>query len=246
MTLIVEALNRIARECSVRPPTSWVTATRDDQVELRDDFMLQTVEDIQDRLNLPEPMGAKVKLSALSSTIDADGSRVFALPSTFKRLHRSELAVYDAEQDRPAVPVPDDGVYAFLTDTGTAGIVHYYQIKGYQGNFKLTMYRDPGATPDISVFFNTYYWKASAGGTLGATFTDETDVLIMPRRLLEAGTVWRFRERRGLSYDDKYAEYERLIQRFANDIRGRRKLSFAPPAKDVRWQDLVPSFIPSS
>lgn len=250
MTLITDALNRVARQCSVRPPSSWVTATRDDHVELRDDYLLQTVEDIQDRVDLPAPVGASVKLSELTSTTTTDpvfGTiRAFTLPENFKRLHREEIAIYDAEQDRPAVPVPQDGAFSFLKDTGTAGIVHYYQLSGYDGNFTLTMYRDPGASPNMVMHYNTVNWMASSAGVVGSVFATEEDVLALPRRVVEAGTVYRFRERRGLPYADKFSEYETYIQRLANDIRQRRKVSFGQPDKNVRWQDLVPSFIPSS
>ena len=50
MTTVVEALNRIARQCSIKAPSSWVSATRDDHVSLRDDFLNETVEDILERV----------------------------------------------------------------------------------------------------------------------------------------------------------------------------------------------------
>ena len=68
----------------------------------------------------------------------------------------------------------------------------------------------------------------------------------MPRTVVESGTVWRYRERRGLPYLDKYNEYEAKMARLSNDTRARRVVSFGETDNNVRWQDLVPAFIPSS
>lgn len=244
MTTVVESLNRIARACSVKAPSSWVTATRDDQVELREDFLSETVQDVLERVDLPSPIGASVNLSTLSSSTNADGSRTFTLPTDFLREHRDDLAVYDSLQDRPCVPVPSDGVFEFIADTGTAGVVHYFQVRGYEGAFTITLYDDPGSTADIVLKYNTDNWLIN-GGTAGSDFTAEDDVLLLPRRVVEAGTTWRFRERHGLDFLNKYNEYEALIARMSNDRRSRRIVSMGEP-EHVRWQDLVPAFIPSS
>lgn len=245
MTTIVDALNRIARQCSIKAPTSWVTATRDDHVELRDDFFLETVDDILERVDLPSPIGAQVVLSTLSSATNTDESRTFTLPTTFKRLHRDQWAVYDPDQDRPCVPVSTDGEFTYLTDTGTAGIVHYYVLEGYDENWDLKIYRDPGSDASITLSYNTKNWMANGSGTAGSMFTAEDDVLLLPRRIVETGAIWRFRERRGLPYQDRYADYEAQIARLSNDRRNRRVIDMGE-REAVRWQDLVPAFIPSS
>lgn len=245
MATIVDSLNRIARQCSVKAPSSWVTATRDDHVELRDDFMLEAVDDILDRVDLPSPIGAQVVLSTLASSTNTDGSRTFILPSTFKQLHRNEWSIYDPDQDRPCIPITQDGLFTYIADTGTAGVVHYFVLEGYEGNWTLKFYRDPGSTSTITVSYNTVNWMANAG-TAGSTFTDETDVFLLPRRLVESGTVWRYRERKGMPYLDKYNEYEALIARLSNDRRARRAIDMGGHESTIRWQDLVPAEIPPS
>jgi hypothetical protein len=239
MTTIVDALNRIARQCSIKAPTSWVTATRDDHTEIRDDFLSEAVDDILERVDLPSPIGAQ-------TTITGDGSETYTLPTNFKRLHRDELAVYDQTLDRPAMPITDDGMYTHIKDLGTAGIIRYYKLSGYDGNYSISFYNEPSASNTLVISYSTDYWMADSGGTAGNMFSSEDDVLLLPRRVVEAGTVWRFRERRGLPYLDKYNEYEILVQRLGNDTRSRRKVNFGGPDKNVRWQDLIPSFIPAS
>lgn len=238
MTTVVQALNRIARQCSVSPPSSWVTTSGQAAVEIRDDFFLETVDDILDRVDLPSPVGAQ-------TTIAGTGAETYSLPTNFKRLHRDELAVYDVQLDRPCVPITTDGEYTYLKDQGTAGVVRYYKVTGYDGNFEISFYDEPTASNSITLSYSTVNWMATSGGTAGSIFTAETDVLLLPRRLVEAGTVWRYRERRGLPYEDKYSEYEALLARTISDQRGRRVVSFGE-RKMARWQDLIPSFIPES
>jgi len=244
MTTISEALNRIARQCSMSAPSSWVTATRADHVELRDDFLQETVSDIADRVDAPAPISKAQTLTGGSGTTNADGSETFALNSDFLRLQRNALAVYDPQQDRPVIPITSDGRWDLLTDTGATGVIKYYQTAGYEGAFTMTLYNGPATGDTYQVNYITNLWMADASGTVGSLFTAETDILLFPRRLVETGTVWRARERRGLPYLDKYNEYEALMTRFANDRRGRRVVHMGEPARDVRWQDLVPAFIP--
>lgn len=239
MTLVTEALNRIARQCSVTLPSSWVTATRTDHVEIRDDFLLETVADIQDRVDLPSPIGKQ-------TTITGDGSETYSLPSDFKRLARDQFAVYDVALDRPVMPITSDGQWTYTKDIGTTGVMRYYRVTGYDGNFSISLYDEPSAAVDVTVSYVSTLWMASSGGTAGDTLTAEDDVLLLPRRIVEAGAVWRFRERRGLPYLDKYNEYEALLARLSNDSRGRRIVNMSGTTKDVRWQDLIPSYIPSS
>lgn len=238
MTTIVEALNRIARQCSVKAPSSWVTASQDAHVELRDDFLAETVDDILDRIDLPSPIGAQ-------TTITGTGAETYSLPSAFKRLHRTDLAVYDTQLDRACVPIPSDGLYTYIKDQGTAGTIRFYKVTGYEGNYSISFYDEPATGLEITVSYSTVNWMVTVGGTQGSTFTAEDDILLLPRRLVESGTVWRFRERRGLPYQDKYNEYEALIARTINDTRGMRVISMAEKPS-VDWRDLVPSYIPDS
>lgn len=237
MTLIVDALSRAARQCSVTAPSSWLSATEDEHVEIRDDFLLETVEDIQDRIDLPSPIGAQY-------TIAGDGSETYSMPSQFKRLQRDVMAVYDQSLERPCVPVTDDGSWTHLKETGTTGVYKFYRLTGYEGNYSLSIYSEPST--NIVVSYVTNYWMATSGGTVGSALTDTDDVLLLPRRLVEAGIVWRFRERRGLPFQDKFMEYEVMMSRLSNDSRGRRNINFAEPVANVRWQELVPAVIPSS
>lgn len=242
MTTVVEALDRIARQCGVKAPSSWVTAARDDHVSLRDDFLRETIDDVLDRCDLPAPVANQQVLTGGAGSTQSDGSERFTLNSDFRRLQRDDYAIYDPQQDRPVVPVTDDGIWDYLTDIGATGVIKYFRQAGYEGAYTLDIYKAPATGDTYKVNYISNKWLISSG--VGAeTFTSETDILVLPRRVVEAGTVWRFRERQGLPYTDKMMEYESLIARMSNDRRGRRKVNMGGKSF-VRWQDLVPSFIP--
>lgn len=236
-TLVTAALDRIARQCAVTPPTSWITATRLDHVEIRDDFFMETIDDILERIDLPSPIAGQVQITGT-------GAETYDLPADFRRLQRDEMAVYDPQLDRRLVPITNDGEWTYLKDIGTTGIIHYYRLRGFDGNWQIDIYTEPPTGRVIEVHYITNNWMANEAGTVGEALTSETDVLILPRRLVETGTVWRYRERRGLPYQDKYNEYEMLLARLSNDTRGRRKVQFGEPVMNVKWQDKIPSWIP--
>ncbi len=238
MTLVVDILARAARQCSVLPPGNWLTATAQTSVEFLD-FLSETIDDIQERVDLTGPMSKTI-------TITGDGGEEYALPADFKRLHRSRFAVYEKQRTRrECIPVTSDGDWEYMKELGVAGVNRYYRQRGYDGAFVLDFYRPPETGIEISVSYVSTAWLTN-GGTEKSNFTDSGDVCYLPRRLIEAGIVFRFRERKGLEFTDKQAEYEALLARMSNDTRGRRAINFGPVPQRNPWDVPVPDFIPES
>lgn len=251
-TRVVDVLNRAARQCGVKPPSSWVSATRDDHVSLRDDFLLETVTDILDRFDFPPPISNDQDFTVGNpdSRLMPDGSRWFPVNTEVRRLQRHPFAVYDVQQQRPVLQVMDDGAWTHLTETGASGASKYYQLRGFPGEYQLYVFPAPGVGETIRIHYVSRKWirRGEVGNyetTSGEEFSADTDILALPAPPVTAGIVWRFRERQGLPYQDKYSEYEAQLARMNNDMRLRRVISMGGKAH-VRWQDLVPSFIPSS
>ena len=236
MALIVDVLNRIARHCSISTPSSWITATADEYVEIRDDFLRETVNDLLDRVDWPQPVGAQY-------TVTGTGAATYALPTDFRRLQRNKFSVYDDNLDAPGIPVTTDGDWVELLDSGIAGADRFYRIKGYDGAWEIEVESALDTGNEIILSYVTNNWMASASGTVGDMFTAADDVLILPDRLVEVGTIWRWRERKGLPFQDKYSEFNMLLSRYLNDARGRRVVSFKR-GRPVRWTDRIPAFIP--
>jgi hypothetical protein len=251
-TLVVEVLNRAARQCGVKAPSSWVTATRDDHVSIRDDFLIETVADILDRFDFAAPIANSTTFTVedANSRLMADGSRWFPMNPEMRRLQRHPLAVYDVGQQRPVLPVSDDAQWTHLVTTGASGASKYYQLRSFPGEGQLYVYPAPGVGETIKVHYVSEKWIRS--GALGdytttgkLAFTDDADILALPADPVTAGIVWRYRERQGLPFMDKYNEYEAKLARMSNDSRSRRVVNMGQ-RKDVRWQDLIPVWIPPS
>lgn len=235
--LITDALTRAARQCSIRAPSSWLSASALEHMEIRDDFLVDTADDILDRVDLPSPIGGQ-------TTITGTGVETYALPANFRRVQRDRLAVYDTLYDDGAVPVTSDGAWTELDQLGITGAQRYYRVTGYDGAFSISFQTELAIGNTVIVHYMTTSW-AALSGTAKAVFTDPSDILLLPNRLVEAGIIWRWRERKGLPFQDKYAEYEALLSRLANDSRGRRIVRMGQ-SKPVRWQDRVPAFIPDT
>lgn len=242
MTTIVQVLDRCARECSVDPQTDWTAATDEGAVALRDDFLLETVDEIQDRVDLPDPFSGK---KSLTSTDDKVGS-YFSMPADFKRLHLDINAVYDTGQDRPCVPVTSDGDWTHLQEWGATGAERYYRLNGYDEAFGIQFDADLAAGDTIEVHYVSKNWMVTSGGTEGSAFTAVTDILLYPRKLIEAGIVKRFRERNGLDYMSKLGEFERELHRLANTSKSRRVVRFGDREKWSPFDVPVPNYIPEA
>ena len=240
MTTVVSALDRAARQVSIDPPTSWVTASDDEHLELRDDFMLETVEDIRDRIDWARPIA---KIHTLTGT----GAGTYTLPSNFVRLQRGRAAVYETTTVRRAmIPAVSDDYWTHLQEIGSTGADRYYQVRGYEGNYTISIYREPAASISVEIHYISDVWVVK-DDVEKSKFTDPSDVLLFPRRLIEAGVVWRYRERKGLDPTAKFAEYETLLGRYSADLRGRREIVFGDRYANVRpWDVPVPDQIPTS
>lgn len=238
MTTVAAVLDRCARECSVPVPTGWAAATRLAHVELRDDFLPETVAELLDRIDLPAPIGKQ-------TTITGDGSESYDLPSDFRRLARDRLAVYETTTLRRAgTPVATDGAWTHLNQIGTAGSERFYAIEGYDGAHTIKFEADLSSGRTVVVSYVSNVW-AKNGSTEKTAFTDEDDVILLPRRVVELGTIWRFRARKGFAYEDVAARYEAEISRLTMDSRGIRAIDFTGgggEAKPMRFP--VPDYIP--
>ncbi len=239
MSTVVDTLKRAARQCSVSQPSSWVLATDDTSLEVKD-FLDETVGDILDRIDPPSPIGVQ-------TTLTTTGAETYSLPSDFRRLQRDASAVFETtNQRRPLIPVSNDGEWTHLKEIGSTGAERYFRVDGYDGNHTISIFENPSASTGIVVSYVTNNWLATSAGVVGSTLANEDDVLLLPRRLVEAGIVWRFRERKGLPAADRHADYEAQLARLSNDSRTRRKIGFGVTAARAPWDVPVPDFIPAS
>lgn len=234
-TLVTDILDRAARQASVPAPSNWATSTEQGIVEMRD-FLAETVDDILERVDLPSPL-------IQTTTIAGTGAETYALPTDFKRLIRGPLAVYETAPVRRRVwPVADAGQWSDMDNFQAFGGQRFYRITGYDGAHSISLLDEPATGASFTVHYVTTKWLTDAT----STFTSTGQLTYMPRRLLETGVVWRARERKGMEYEPKQAEYEALLARLANDARGLRVIAFGGPEPRSIWDHPVPDVIPSA
>lgn len=240
MTTIVDALDRIARQCSIDTPASWVSATEDEYAEIRDDFLSECVDDLLRRVDWADPISK-------TTTVSGDGSEDYDLPADFKRLQKDEAAVYEtANVRRTGTPVTSEGQWTHIKEIGTGAGHRYYRLRGYDGAYQISLYPNPASGESVKVHYVSNLWMANSSGTAGSVFTDADDVLLLPRTLVETGVVYRWRRRKGLQYVDAMRDHEIMLAEYANRSNVRRKVSFGPTQPVSPWQIPVPDFIPSS
>lgn len=249
MTRITAILDRAARQCSITPPDSWITTSTLAHVEMRDDFLLETIEELHKRLDWGSPIARQV-------TIKGDGvTEDHALPSDFVRITREPNAVYqNVNNQRRGYSMLRDGDWTELKTFGTGGGNLFYKIQGYEGNYTISLYPTlsagaPGGFSDgVVVSYISTRWTVNEFGAYSDVFDDPNEDTIFPRRILELGIVWRFRRRKGLPFEDVLAEYESWIAVKANENRGNMVVSTGPSANEDThpMRVPVPDYIPSS
>jgi hypothetical protein len=240
MSTVVASLDRIARQCSLGTPANWITASEDEYKEIRDDFLLECVDDLLRRVDWADPIS---KLA----TISGDGSEDYDLPADFRRLQNDRAAVYEtANVRRTGTPVTTEGQWTHIKELGTGAGHRYYRLRGYDGNYQISFYPNPTSGESIKVHYVSDLWMANSSGTPGSAFTDADDVLLLPRTMIETGVVYRWRLRKGLEYMDVQREHEFMIAEHANRSNVVRKVSFGPTQPTSPWQIPIPDFIPDS
>lgn len=240
MVAVATAMNTVARECSVTPPASWVSATELTHVELRDDFLYQGVEELQDRVDWPAPVG-KVQ------DITGDGSTSFDLNADFKRLVRKQAIYESANTRRFGVPFTSEGEYQYVTDLGTAGAYRYFRTAGYDGAFSIEFYPATATGDAIKVAYVSNLWKATSGGVLGSEWTNDDDVLIYPRRLFELAVIFRFKRKKSLPHADVLQEFELKLSREGNDAKLIRVVDGSDVASESKPMRVpIPDFLPGA
>lgn len=240
MPTVAEVMDKVARECRASVPTDWVAATLPTYMELKD-LLSETADDLLERVDWPDPISK-------DTTITGDGSETYSLPSDFKRLTRDDLAVYETTTTRRAgIPVATRGAWTHLEEMGSAGASRFYRLSGDEENgHEISFFQDLATGDEVIVSYVSRNWLTIAG-TGGYAWTDTSAILLFPRRLIEMGVSWRFRQRKGLPYIAKMNEYEGALARAANDRRGVKKVCFGDGGEDYKPMRVpVPDFIPSS
>lgn len=101
-----------------------------------------------------------------------------------------------------------DTQWAQTIALAVSGTVDYFRMAGDW----LLIY--PGHTASNTygyTYMSQYGVQATAAGALKETFTVDSDVSLMPSRILRAGLEWRWRQTKGMQYAEEMETYELLL-----------------------------------
>jgi hypothetical protein len=233
--LIKDAMDDAARECSITPPASWLSATGSNELQFRT-FLKDTARELLQR----HAWGA---VSTDTSFTGAASS--FTLPDDFLRVHPDENAVFETAPNRRIVkPIPVRGDWTEITEWNWTGAQRYYRLRGGTIDFLAAL----PASGVVKMAYLKTKWLQSSGGTAKALWDDIADVSLIPGHLLQLGVTWRWRRHKGIVYADRRAEFESEFARAAGDDGPRRKVDFSGDNGTFRnpFDMPVPDFIPSA
>lgn len=215
MDTLKSAMDDAATECSLNVPSLFATNTTASYAQLKR-YMYSTAKELLSRHDWA--------VLTLDQTITGDGGDTYDLAADFGRLTRrdevDEPAVWSDGMQRVYRPVTSNGGWTVLTSMGAAG-TYGYRVVGTQIQFTQNI----AASETVTVSYVSNAWISSAGSKV-ATWADDADFTYLPARLIELGTTWRWRRKRGLEFASYQGEFEMEFSRFANDDRSIRKISF--------------------
>lgn len=105
-----------------------------------------------------------------------------------------------------------------------------------QGVFMMTP--APAAGQTIAFEYISTNWAKSAGLVGQATFQADTDMSYLDEDLITLGLIWRFRMRRGLSYEEERADYDAAVERAIARDGGAPVLTLVPRPVDPNRANL--------
>ena len=239
MTTVASVVDRAARRCSITPPSSWISSTTATGLEFKD-ILNEVVEELRDRLDLPDPITQE-------QVISGDGSASYSLNSDFYRLTRDEWAVFETTSTRRScIPVTTNGAWTYLEDIGSAAGNRYYRLAGDEDDgFTIEFYRPLETGDSVTVSYITRNWLRISS-TEGETWSDAAAELLWPPVVVRLGIIAKFRERKGLQYNADMARYEAYLSRSTNDRRGIKTINMGGPEPRSPWDIPPPDFVPSS
>lgn len=221
--------------CGLERP-SFAVANTDQTVR---EFVLQAQFEGDELARTVDWRGLKVV-----ATITGDGSStVFDLPSDFHRFMPGERFWLADSPGTSLRRVSDDEMSAIKSNVA-APIYPVWRLLGDQIEF----YDAPDTGKVINTEYRTLHWIINSDLTTRyLRWNSDTDIALVPERILTLGTVYRWKRSKGFPYEAEQAEYERQkayevsvnSQRPTINVMGRSKLSSSGETS-VSW---VPSVI---
>lgn len=169
-------------------------------------------------------------LQRLHSFATSDGVAEYDLPDDYDRLvNDTEWNRSNAEPLLGPVGLRDwETIKSGLI--GSGGVHDRYSIRRSSTSSTRVIHLDPtpSSAETLVLWYISNYWCESASGDGQTAWAADTDVLLLPKRLMVLGTTVRYKRSRGLEYASEAAEYADVLEREKGNDAPARPLSMTP------------------
>ena len=130
--------------------------------------------------------------------------------------------IWNRSQRRPIFGPKTPAEWQQLKAQFVQGPWYQYVIRGFDILFTPV----PAAGDSCFFEYMTNAWATDGAGAVGKTsMTLDSDVALIPERLITLGVIWRFQQAKGLDYSASYEKYDRAIADAMARDGGKPKLS---------------------
>lgn len=144
-------------------------------------------------------------------SIAGDGvSSNFAIPEDFTRFAPGEVMWEVGGVWQTLKHVSDEEMLALQSDSVSI-LRPVWRFYGDDIQFYPTL----PAGQVLNYEYRSEYWVTDSSGTTGKPRpTADSDLFRLPENLLKLGLIWRFRQDRGLNYDEDFRSYQNALSRY--------------------------------
>lgn len=234
--LIKTYMDRAARQCSVTPPSNWITDT-DTNIQVLMGCLEDEISELLDRHDWNQ--------CTLTESITGTGATSYDLPTHFRRLCRQPNAVYETTGNkRPLIELSNNADWTEMLAWNTTGGNRYYRLQGKS----IEVYDALPTDNVVKVQYVSNRWVLKDDGSTEAAWSNASlDQSFIPGILIQYGVKWRFRQHKRVSYVDDKALYEGTLARMIGDDTPKRRIDFSGPGRPTHPMRVpVPDRIPTS
>jgi hypothetical protein len=171
-------------------------------------------------------------------TMTGDGSSTeYTLPTDFDRFVTGYPLYMDGTPQLPLHKVSDDDMLAMkVAETQPTNPV--WRLFGDT----IEYYPAPESGDIIKIEYRSKYWIVDEDlATRKATWAEDTDLALMPERLITLGLIWRYKHAKGLDYAEDFRTYQIESHKAGTVNNGRQTIvmrsNFLPDYADAPLTD---------
>lgn len=107
-------------------------------------------------------------------------------------------------------------------------------------NGNIRFYPVPAAGQTCAFEYISSNWISTNAGGTSQTWTNDADAPLLNDQLITLGTIWRWKQSKGLDYSEDFAKYERRVTDAMSRDAGKPILNMSGALQDIQPVILVP------